>query len=189
MENKKLLSNHLIVAAVPTIISAIVFMVAKKTISDSDFGAIVMRLSDNFLFVLPTSILTSTLVGFFVYISLNSFLKGYLAKTEHQEAELKRKPLLLRRLQVIALTVIAIYASFTFQQEVLQYTQNGIIGIDVLPDFTIVIPSVILITIVLGWLTFMILAEFVSSLSQNAGYNNAEGIQKLTTGAIFKKSE
>ena len=189
MENRKLLSNNLIVAAVPTIISAIVFIVAKKTISESDFGAIVMRLSDNFLFVMPTSILTSTLIGFFIYISLNSFLRGYIAKTEHHEDEMKRRPLLSRRLQVIALTVIAIYASFTFQQEVLTYTQNGIIGIDILPDFTIVIPSVILVTIVLGWLTFMILAEFVSSLSQDAGYKNAEGIQRLTTGGIFKKTE
>lgn len=186
--SKPLLSKSLILAGVPTIIAFISFYISKIAVSNSVFGALTLQ-SDNFLFVMPTSILLSTLVGFFVFITLTSFLKGVVSKSPSELAELKSKPVLSRKLQVISLTVISIYASFTFQEEILKVTKHGVVGIDVLPDFTIIIPSVIIISIMLAALTFLLLAEFLSSLSQEVGFRNSQAIQKLTTGAFVKKEE
>lgn len=174
------MSKTLTVSCITTIICYFVFELTKRAVNSSMYGAIPIKVAD-ILFVIPTAVLTSTLIALLVYGVLSSFLTGII------EPEIKGKsPKISRRIQVLALTLIVFYSSNKLQEEVLQASKFGVMQYQVSPGFTFVIPSVVLITVILTWLVFIIMMEFASSLSGDYAIRHSEGIRKVS-GAIFRK--
>lgn len=175
---KALLSNKLILLAVPTLVAFFTFHITKTTMDNTLYGALTFNFNGT-LFIIPTATITSFMFGLFIYLCLKSFLAGVYKNYKLDDS----KTIIPRELQVVALTVLSIYASFNLQSELLNASEYGVIGLDVLPDFTMIIPTAIVSTLALAGLSFLIIIEFLASLAKDAGERHSESIQKLVTGA------
>ena len=172
------LSNKLILLAVPALVAFFTFHITKTSLDNTLFGALTFNFNNN-LIVIPTATLSSFMFGLFIFLCLRGFLRGVYNNYELDNSKLK----ISRGLQVIALTALSIYASFNLQSELLSASEYGSIGLDILPDFKIIIPTAIISTLALSGLCFFILIEFLASLAKDVGTRHSQAVQKLVTGA------
>ncbi len=182
-KKKQALNNKLIIASVSTIIAFMTFFITKQGIENTILGAFTFNYGD-FTFIFPTAALTSVLASLFVYMTLKSFLYGF-TKTQLTNGT----TLIPKDLQIVCLTVITAYAAFNIDNELMNLSENGVINLPVTHDFVIFIPTVLVTTVVLTWVVFTILMNFLSTVSQEAGRRQSEALQRLASHSTAITSE